>query len=227
MRNAALLLFLLPLLACAGQAQQAPTGASKDFQPDGRPMARTLVYECQGDVEFITRVGPGEMALWFEDRYLVLPQVRSGSGTRYEEADVVFWSKGEEAMLEVAGRSYRDCRLNPARAPWEDARRRGIDFRAIGNEPGWSLEIRGNESLLFVGDYGASKFLFNVLTRTGGSEQVLYEARQGDDYINVTVEENACADSMSGERSPFTVVVQLNDRRYPGCGRKLDHPWVR
>ncbi len=227
MRNTLLLFFLLPLLACAGQAQPEATSAGGEFRPDSRPMAKTLVYECEGGAEFITRVGPGEMALWFEDRYLVLSQVRSGSGTRYEEGDVVLVARGEEVVLEVAGRSYHNCRLNPSRAPWEDARRRGIDFRATGNEPGWSLELRGSESLLFVGDYGATTLLFREVARTDEGAQRFYEARQGSDYISVSAVEETCTDSMKGESFPYTVRVNLNDRSYGGCGRDLDHPWER
>jgi len=217
-------LVLLSATACAGQAPGEAAPGSHDFHPDQRPLARTLVYEC-GDMEFITRVGPGEMAIWLEDRYLVLPQVRAASGSKYQEADVVFWSKGDEALVEVAGRTYRDCRLNPARAPWEDARRRGVDFRAVGNEPGWHLEIREDDSLLFVGDYGASKLRFTDISRESGGEQVFYTAIQGANTLRVTVVESECNDSMSGESFPFAVMVQINDRSYQGCGRSLDHPW--
>lgn len=225
MKNLVLLLVVLPVIACAGPSGSDVPQGNDNFQPDPRPMARTLVYECEGGAEFLARIGPGEMALWFEDRYLVLSQVRSGSGTRYEEGDVVLMSKGDEAMLDINGRSYRDCRLNPARAPWEDARRRGVDFRAVGNEPGWLLEARGEERLLFSGDYGASKFLFSEIDGTMDAEQRYYEARSGDSHITVSAAREDCTDSMSGEVFPYTVEVYLNQRRYAGCGRELDHPW--
>ncbi len=219
---------LLPLLlgmtltACAGQAEQVP--ASTDFQPDERPLGKTLVYECTG-IEFITRLGPGEMALWLEDRYLILSQVRAASGTKYQEGDIVFWSKGDQVTLELDGVRYADCRLNPARAPWEDARRRGVEFRAVGNEPGWYLEVRGEQHLLFVGDYGSSRHLFTELTATEEGDELHYRGRSASESIAVTVSETFCADSMKGEEFPYTVTVQLNNRIFSGCGRALDYPW--
>ena len=212
----------LVLAACAGQADDTPPG--NDFQPDSRPLAKTLVYECTG-IEFITRLGPGEMALWLDDRYLVLSQVRAASGTRYEEGEVMFWSKGEEAMLEVGGVRYSDCRLNPARAPWEDARRRGVEFRAVGNEPGWHLEVRGQENLLFVGDYGAKRLLFAEVETSREGDLLYYQAEANGDSIDVTISDGTCYDTMKGEQFPYSVEVQLNGRRLNGCGRVLDYPW--
>jgi len=224
MRFVFTVLLLSSLAACAGHAGQQPASPGSDFMPDSRPVARTMVYECD-DIDFVTRLGPGEMALWLEDRYTVLPQVRSASGSKYQEGDIVFWSRGDEAMLEIAGRTYRNCRLNPARAPWEDARRRGVDFRATGNEPGWHLEVRGSESLLFVGDYGASKMLFRDVQRNEDGEQVFYTARSESRDLTVTVTESDCTDTMKGDTFPYAVVVQINERSYQGCGRELDHPW--
>lgn len=216
------LLSFLSLTACAGQEQTVEQGG--DFQPDSRPMATTLVYECAG-AEFITRLGPGEMALWFEDRYLVLSQVRSASGTRYQEGEVQFWSKGEEAMLEIDGVRYSDCHLNHARAPWEDARRRGVEFRAVGNEPGWHLEVRGEQNLLFVGDYGSKRLLFEKLDTSEVEGMLHYRAEQSGNSIHVIVSETFCTDTMKGEEFPYTVVVQLNGEQHTGCGRALDFPW--
>ena len=212
----------LLLTACAGQADE--TSPVSDFQPDSRPLAKTLVYECPG-IEFITRLGPGEMALWLDDRYLVLSQVRAASGTRYEEGEVMFWSKGEEAMLEVDGVRYSDCRLNPSRAPWEDARRRGVEFRAVGNEPGWHLEVRRQENLLFVGDYGAKRLLFSDFQVVEEGDLLYYRAEANGETIDVSVSKSVCHDTMKGEQFPYTVAVKLNGRSLYGCGRALDYPW--
>ena len=226
MKLALIFVTAISLVACASNAEQSAVvdTAANDFVPDSRPIGKTMVYEC-GGAEFISRVGPGEMALWFDDRYLILSQVRSASGTKYEEGDVVFWSKGEEVTLEAAGVRYSDCRLNHYRAPWEDARRRGVEFRAVGNEPGWHLEVRGEQNLLFVGDYGATRVMFTEIVTTEDTEQLYYEAQDDGNRINVTVTETFCTDTMKGNEFPYTVLVQLNSRSYQGCGRALDHPW--
>ena len=114
-----IILFCLSLTACAGDdARHSQFADRTNIQTDQRPLATTLVYDCT-DYEFVARPGPDEIALWLEDRYIVLPHVRSGSGALYENGDVSFWSKGDEAMLTVAGKSYQNCHLRPSQVPWE------------------------------------------------------------------------------------------------------------
>ncbi len=211
----------LLLGACSGTQAQ---GERDNFQADPRPMSQTLVYECTG-IELLARVGPGEMALWLPDRYLVLSQVRAASGTRYEEGEVMFWTKGDEVLLELGSERYSDCVLNRQRAPWEDARRRGVDFRASGNEPGWHLEVKEGEQLLFVGDYGASRLLLEAPEKTVDEAGIIYRAGSEGESVEVRVSDTACNDSMKGTAFPATVELQVNGRYYQGCGMALEYPW--
>jgi putative lipoprotein len=213
------------LAACGGQevrSTQAPPVT--DWNSDPRPVGKTLVYEC-ADYEFVARLGPGEMAVWLADRYLVLSQVRAASGVKFQEGDTEFWMKGEEASLLLDGQRFTGCQLNHARAPWEDARRRGVDFRAVGNEPGWQLEIQSGRQLLFVGDYGMQRLLLADpgVQRIGG-RRVYHAVEQGGD-LRVEITDQTCHDSMQGEAFPAAVLLHLNGVEYRGCGRDLDHPW--
>lgn len=209
------------LVACVGAEAQ---GGGENFNPDHRPMSQTLVYECTG-IEVIARIGPGEMALWLPDRYLVLSQVRAASGTKYAEGDVMFWTKGDELLLEVGPERYTDCVLNRLRAPWEDARRRGVDFRASGNEPGWTLEVKEGRQLLYVGDYGANRLLLETPEKIANDAGFTYHASAGDELVEVKVSHLPCTDSMKGTLFPATVELQLNGKYLQGCGMLLEHPW--
>src|SRR5688572_33137730 len=40
----------------------------------------------------------------------------------------------------------------------DDARRRGIDVRAVGQEPGWLIEINHDTAVHVLADYGTIKF---------------------------------------------------------------------
>ncbi len=219
------LLLTLPLLAVSACASTPDAAPSAEVANEAVVVGvQTLVYECDtGD--FILRTGPGEVAIWLEDQYRVLSQVRSASGAKYEEGDMVFWSKGEEAMLDAAGIYYRNCSPNPRRVPWEDARRRGIDLRAVGNEPGWHVEVREGDSILFVGDYGATRHLFQDFSASDDAGGLNYSAVRGEDHLSVEAVAEECMDTMSGERFELRVEVTLNDRHYRGCGMTLDHPW--
>lgn len=203
----------LLLAACAGEPQQAPM--------ESRPSGQTLVYEC-GEFEFVVRTGPGEVALYLPDDYRVLGQVRSASGAKYEDRDMVFWSRGERASLDVGARKYRDCVLNRLRGPWEDARRRGVDFRAVGQEPGWVLELRREGDMLLEADYGSRRVLLptpepDVLE---GGER--FEASDGSHTLVVEIHFEHCSDSMSGATYSSRVRAELDGRVYSGCGEALE-----
>ncbi len=218
-----LLLTCALLSGCAGGGVRGGEQAA-GFQPDKRALAKTMVYECAG-YEFIARLGPGEMAVWLPDRYLVLSQVRSASGSKYQEADVEFWSSGDEAMLTVAGQAYRYCTLAPQRAPWEDARRRGVDFRAVGNEPGWSLEIRDGDHLLFIGGSGMRRVASPDPGQQLKRETRTWHAITESADLQVEILNDTCTDSMSAEEFPSRVTVTLDGQVYFGCGRDLEYPW--
>lgn len=218
-------LFCVVLASCSWRDTNVEgSSTGRAFKQDLRPLGKTMVYECNG-YDFITRLGPGEMALWLEDRYVILSQVRAASGVRYEEGDTAFWMKGETASLTVDGQFFPDCRQSPRRVPWEDARRRGVDFRAVGNEPGWYLELQRGRQLLFVEDHGMRRVLIPDPVEETGEGVRSYHGVNGSDQLQVEVVERFCSDSMSGERYPGRVTVTLNGKHFSGCGRALDHPW--
>ena len=218
-------LLCLSLAACSSyKPLQQFSADSSDFHPDDRPLATTLVYDCNG-FDFVARLGAGEMAVWLPEGYTILSQVRSASGTLYEEGDISFWSKGDEAMLTMAGQSYLNCQLQPERVPWEDARRRGVDFRGVGNEPGWHIEIQSGRQLLFVSDYGSERVLVQDPTETKTEDMRVYKGVSGGRDLQVDIVEQPCVDTMSDEQFPQRVTVQFDNVHYHGCGQYLEYPW--
>jgi putative lipoprotein len=186
-----------------------------------QPAGQTLVYEC-GEFDFVVRSGAGEVALYLPDDYRVLGQVRSASGSKYAAGDIVFWSKGDEAMLDVGTRKYRGCQLNRMRAPWEDARRRGVDFRAVGQEPGWVLEIRHDGNMLMEADYGSRRVLLDTPEPDMLDDGERFEATDGEHRMSVEIHYAHCNDAMSGAVYSSRVTVILDGREYRGCGEALE-----
>jgi putative lipoprotein len=221
-------LFLVGLALASGAAGQQGGDPTSGWLPDPRPLARTLVYQCPGPGgevhEFVARLGPGEMALWLADRYLVLSRVHSASGVKYQEGDVMFWMKGEGAMLDAGAERYRDCRRVPAREPWEDARRRGVSFRATGHGPGWFLELSREGGLLYVGDDGATRLQSSAVDRETAKGVITLQGSADGHQLRVEVVEGVCTDSMQGATFPRHVTVQVDGERYRGCGMDLP-PW--
>ncbi len=218
---AVLMLASIALSACAGSATEAPVGS---WDRDPRPPGKTLVYECLG-TEFVARLGPGEMAIWLDDRYLVLSRLRDSAAVVYQEADVTYRQQGDEITLNAGGQTFPDCVEAPHRAPWEDARRRMVDFRAVGNEPGWQLEIQNGRQLLYVGDYGMQRMMTPDPGPTASDDVTLYQAVTESGELIVEISDQTCTDTMKGDSFPNSVTLVVNGRTLTGCGMYLDHPW--
>jgi putative lipoprotein len=187
-------------------------------------VGQTFVYDCDGDVSFTVRTGADEMALWapasLGSLYRVLSRDRAASGAQYRDGDTLYWSKGELATFEVGGQRFVDCRSNPGKVPWADAKRRGATFRGLGQEPGWFVEIFPDR-LALVTDYGAkrteAKHSGPLLDDAG---RTVYRTAEGS-AVTIGIERQACADSMSGEPFEAAVTATVDNRTLKGCGRFL------
>jgi len=222
MKTTLLLISLLCLAGCAGN--EASPASPGGWDADPRPLGKTLVYECLG-TDFVARVGPGEMAIWLDDRYLVLSRLRDTRTISYQEADVIYEQRGAKVTLRAGGQTFPDCQQAPTRAPWEDARRRMVDFRAVGNEPGWHLEIQNGRQLLYVGDYGMQRVMTPDPGVTSEAGNAVYHAVTESSELRVEIADRECVDTMKGESFPQSVSLVVNGRALDGCGMYLDHPW--
>ncbi|MEZ5504392.1 MAG: MliC family protein [Halioglobus sp.] len=214
------LLLCLALTACAGDA------ARRGDEAAGMPAdsGATLVYQCN-DYRFVARPAADAIALWLDDGYTVLPRVPGASGTLYEEGDVAFWSKGDETILTVAGESFQNCHPDPARAPWEDARLRGVDFRGAGDSPAWYLEIQGERQLLFVAGEGMQRVLLTDPVAQAVGAGRIYQGMAGGHALRVEIVDERCTGVPGADTFPSRVVVTLDGVGYRGCGERLLNPW--
>lgn len=104
--------------------------------------------------------------------------------------------------------------------PWTEAARRGVTFRALGNEPAWSIEVTP-EHLVMITELGTQRAeLPYEATEVDGSH-TNYRATGGGHQLLAQVERVPCADTMSGEEFEATVTVTFDGATYHGCGRYL------
>ncbi len=104
---------------------------------------------------------------------------------------------------------------------WHRAKLRGVAFRAIGQEPGWLLEITNGEEILLITDYGQNRNSYPYV------EPIVNEEERRTHFVlesfGVTVEIRGehCTDVMSGEEFEVSVTIIMKERRLEGCGRAL------
>jgi membrane-bound inhibitor of C-type lysozyme/uncharacterized membrane protein len=209
------------LSACVAHG---PARVVRDSRPRASAppsIAKTFAFDC-ASTEVTVRFDPDDAWVFLPDRTVRLPQVLSGSGARYSDGTVTFWNKGDEAQLQDGDREWH-CRVDPRRTPWEDAKLRGVDFRATGTEPRWVLEIeRARRIVLVTGDAGRwveTAAPEPTVDRTTGRTQYHVQADVHD--LLVVVEPEACRVETDGETFEAAVTVTVDGLTYRGCGQAL------
>ncbi|MBM3547902.1 MAG: lysozyme inhibitor [Alphaproteobacteria bacterium] len=81
------------------------------------PAERGFLFECPGLGNVVARYRNDEALIALSGRRLSLPRAISGSGARYARGSAQFWEKGGIATVDLDGRTYPDCKHNPARDP--------------------------------------------------------------------------------------------------------------
>ena len=181
------------------------------------------LMRCGAD-EVRIAAGRDRLLMTHRNRTFEMVQVRSGSGARYEavnDPSTTYWSRGDRATVTVRGRTLPECTIvrDDAQAPVTGP---ALPFRALGNEPGWTLEIT-RRGMSYSGDYGETRVstpLPEPVRIRGG---VRYTARTASDSLSVSILDRVCNDSMSGMPYPHFVRVAVNGRWLDGCGgRPMD-----
>lgn len=77
----------------------------------------------------------------------------------------------------------------------------GADYRAVGNEPGWVLEISEEYKLIFSYQYGNKTLGFSTSERTVDqlAQKTVYLAQENGHTLSVTILGVTCQDTMSDE----------------------------
>jgi uncharacterized membrane protein len=104
---------------------------------------------------------------------------------------------------------------------WHEAKLRGVAFRAIGQEPGWLLEITNGEEILLVTDYGATRSTMPYVEPVVYQEERRTQYNVGEYNTIIEIRGEPCTDVMSGESFEVSVTLFLNNKELHGCGRAL------
>lgn len=99
---------------------------------------------------------------------------------------------------------------------------RGVNFRAIGQEPAWLIEIVTEKHIYLSTDYGQHEKTYQYVKPTidTNNRQSTYHYNVSDEFIMI-IKEQPCRDIMSGIEFETQVNITLNNRTLKGCGKIL------
>ena len=203
------------LAACVGKPPAVREVAAEELS--------TYLFQCSADFQFVAQIGPKSAWLFLPGETLNLPRVVTESGEGFSAEGWKFFRTGETATLEGVNLRTSGCRNNRRLAIWEAAKLAGADFRAVGNEPGWVLEIYQGNRLKISYDYGDQQL---DLVADGPHEnqqqrESSYRSKTAEGPLTLKIVGQNCADSMADESYPVTVYWSLGERQFRGCGRAL------
>jgi heat shock protein HslJ/membrane-bound inhibitor of C-type lysozyme len=183
---------------------------------DSEMKNHTGLFVC-GSKTVKTRLQKENMQLHLDDDILHLKQVTAASGAKYQSAggQVVFWQKGDRAMLTTASFDWPQC------TQVSEHILALFPFNAHGNEPGWALSAEVNEVVLNW-NYGRQRLVMPNpqldLTHSG----FVLHSKANERLLKINVLHSLCRDSMSGKPYPQHVEVHFDDKHLRGCGGDSD-----
>src|SRR6266581_9574775 len=86
--------------ATMAMAQETLPAAPSAPKSHRMPMMQRLSYNCDGGTKVVVFLRERNAQVSFQGKTYAMKQVEAGSGTRYSEGSVVWWSKGEKGFLE-------------------------------------------------------------------------------------------------------------------------------
>jgi len=218
-----LLAIAVTLAACAGSSEHDATAALAERSVDDIPQLATFSFACDdGTTVVANHRDEGYVYLFLPENTVRLAHVPSASGARYSDGAISYWSKGREATIERADKSTTRCEEQRRLSIIEDAKLRGADYWARGNEPGWMLEIAW-DSIRFVTGYATEHYRFATPEPVvdTNEKRATYRAMADDHTLTITITYLRCGDSMSDEKFEGTVELQFDDTILRGCGQAL------
>ncbi len=181
--------------------------------------AITYVFLCDDQAAYTVRTRGGSAWVFRPQGTLQLQAVPERKGARYTDGAFELRIDGQQAQFGESGSELQRCQNDRRRAIWEKAKLDGADFRAVGNEPGWNLEIQKGSRIVLVADYGASRVERPLPEPTVDRDARTTRWDAGE--LVVEVMGRPCRDTMSDESFEATVVVTWGGQTLRGCGRAL------
>jgi uncharacterized membrane protein len=112
---------------------------------------------------------------------------------------------------------------SPASVVFAADKQKGIDLRAMGQEPGWYLTLDEGHHIVFAANSMDDSLILTtpVPTIDSRSGATVYAVRSAGRRFTLAVTDGVCRDPLNEVPFDVHVVVTLDDTTYRGCGKRL------
>ncbi len=102
-----------------------------------------------------------------------------------------------------------------------EVKENGLLFQAVGNEPGWVLEIISDKKVLFLTNGGESKTHFEITEKFSDYGSTEYKMRSENNVLHLRIENRRCKDTVVERVYESTVYINFDGVNMKGCGKTL------
>lgn len=176
------------------------------------------VIVCDG-IAFHAVMHEKQATLYLPGIALSLPRMPTESGTRYAANNYVLWQKPNGVIFNTPDKQFHHCGVQYRHNPWANAWLRGVDFRAVGNEPGWTLEMSDTRGIQLHWNGGKRELRDTLPAVSRDDELFSYRGGTADQPLLVDIMARPCRDSMKGDTHSHAVRVRTGGQTLLGCGR--------
>lgn len=179
-----------------------------------------------GCIRATYRIRSVDVEPYFRDTFRVVPEM-AGVPEHREQVSIQEMDCGGRPWADLGGVLIM-IDWDRALVPWEgvlfelerDRSSVPVVFRAVGNEPGWIVEIVEERYIRFHHAYGARDAYIPLPEPSFdfATTATVYHGVTEEYDLRVTIEPVACSDTMSGRGFASTVTVILNGEVFRGCG---------
>lgn len=181
------------------------------------------VYTCNDGTRMTALFDADSVRLFLPGRSVMMRYISTGeNGARYDRDGDVFVTHGENAILTQHGMPSRSCIGSKGPGPWELARLAGVDFRAVGHHPNWTLEMDQEGAIVLTGESVGGRATFPWSRPEHTDDRALWNSRSHGEMLTILVVKRPCLDEETNEQFEATVTAILDNRTYQGCGRALE-----
>ncbi|TVP52215.1 MAG: C-type lysozyme, inhibitor [Halomonas sp.] len=226
--------FTVVLMGCAA-TPSAETAAANQATLDNRaPLLPSALFpgsathftawHCEpARQHLVTASNDEDLRLWSLHGAWRLPQAVVASGARYQDGEISFWNRGDQALVETP-RGQLQCTQAEQLTALTRNEQPGVMFFGRGNEPGWSVALAHDTPTLTIQlNYGEESiqlpYMVSVMDNEAG--RVIVENGDVEPFFRVRIEAGACFDNMSGEPFPARVTLSYGGEQYSGCGQGI------
>lgn len=219
------------VLAAACLAVLLTAGCATPRHPSAKPgsgvtaAAPTFVLACNNGRRMTVLLHAERAYLFLGGRMLVLArqgQAPNG-GKTFGNGQTVLILYHDRARFESGGTALARCTNQPGEAAVERMRLAGVDFRAVGRDPGWILSIRDHHSIELLSDGGTRDYTFPYVPPTSDSTDGVkrYRTAVPGHRLGIAIRPGGCAPESGLGASGNPVVLTLDGHTLHGCGTAL------